>query len=213
MKRTVSRFFAEETRRERSVLRQFEDSLRSGDVQALSESIAPLDGITFGWKRAFQRAERFDGLSPNVKHAFLQAWLYFGDHIRQEVGRDLLLIRGLRVLLPSYEGPSMILYRAERFFNWKRRTYGPSWSSGREVADQFALTETYRTSQGGSVVLKVTAMPEHILCAPIQHDNGYGEDEYILDRRGLRGVTVVRRYSQLSHEDYYQQYVKPSNAT
>jgi hypothetical protein len=41
---------------------------------------------------------------------FLRLYIQ-GDHIRQETSDDLVLIEGLRVLLPAYAGPGIILYR------------------------------------------------------------------------------------------------------
>jgi hypothetical protein len=112
------------------------------------------------------------------------------------VNDDLVMIRALRVLLPRYDGTAQRLYRGETAYNRKRRTYGLSWSSKLDVADHYGKSGVYRSSVGGSVVLEVQANPDAIICAPLHHDNRYGEDEYLVDRRKLAGVKVLRRYPQ-----------------
>jgi hypothetical protein len=72
------------------------------------------------------------------RHSFLNVYLKYGDHIRQEVGDDLILISALRSLLPRYAGPAMTLYRGEGALNRKRRTYGLAWTSSRDVARSHA---------------------------------------------------------------------------
>lgn len=70
------------------------------------------------------------------------------------------------------------------------------------VALDFADNKTKRASIGGSVLLEVAASPDCIISAPIHHpDCGgdhFGEDEYLVDRRRIRSVTVLRRYPQVS---------------
>jgi hypothetical protein len=114
-----------------------------------------------------------------------------------EVGDDLLLIRALRVVLPPYRGPTVTLFRGDGARNCRRRTYGLSWTSELAVAEDFANRE-WRTTEGGSVVLETLAPPDAILCAPGLHDDRYGENEYLIDRRRLGRVTVLQRFPQLS---------------
>ena len=128
----------------------------------------------------------------------MRAWVGAGDHIRSEVDDDLILIRGLRRLLPSYRGPPRTFYRGESVYNWKRRTYGLSWSGQVDVARGFAESSyvgSYRYFEGGSVLVKVVARSHNMICAVT--DDHYVEEEYLLDRRGLKGVTAVQRYQQL----------------
>jgi hypothetical protein len=54
---------------------------------------------------------------------------------------------------------------------------------------------------GGSVLIQTLAPPDAIICAPYRLNNRYGENEYLVDRRRLDRVTVLLRFSQLSHEE------------
>jgi hypothetical protein len=139
-----------------------------------------------------------------MRRAWLAIYIRHGEHIRLEVGDDLLLIRALRVLLPPYRGPAVMLFRGDGARNCRRRTYGLSWTGERAVAEDFANRE-WRTTEGGSVVLQTLASPEAIICAPCLHDDGYGENEYLIDRRRLGGVTVLQRFPQLSPELFVMQ--------
>lgn len=93
------------------------------------------------------------------------------------------------------DGPALTLYRGESASNRRRRTYGLSWSREQGVADGFARG-IWQTFEGGSVLLETIVEPQTIICAPMLHDNGYGEDEYLVDRRVLGTVTVLARYPQ-----------------
>ena len=119
-----------------------------------------------------------------------------GDHVRQDVNNDLALADALRVLLPPHLGPAVTLYRGESAWNRRRRKYGLSWSATAEVARQYASSGTYRTFAGGAVLLETFARPEAIICAPLMHDDRYSEQEYLVDRRRLRAVMVLERYSR-----------------
>jgi hypothetical protein len=194
----IRELIREQNQRERRVLDSFEAALRSADLQAISDTFAAIEGVTFGWKRAFRRAAKLDGLPANVRSGFLRVWVRSGDHIRSEVDDDLILIRGLRRLLPLYRGARpLTLYRGDSVYNWKRRTYGLAWSGQSDVGREFAEQGPYRTFEGGSVVLRVVAPPQNIICTVTPPYDRYGEKEYLVDRCGLKGVTAVQRYPQV----------------
>lgn len=114
------------------------------------------------------------------------------------------MTRALRVLLPPYRGLAVTLFRGDGARNCRRRTYGLSWTSERAVAEDFAKRD-WRTTEGGSVVLQTLASPDAILCAPYLHDDRYGENEYLIDRRRLSCVTVLQRFPQLSPQQFVSQ--------
>lgn len=134
-------------------------------------------------------------VAPNIKDCFLSTWANWGDSLRCEVSNDLVLIRAIRAMLPAYHGPSMHLYRGDRFSDRCRSTYGLSWTASREVAEAFA--HDYRVWKGGSVLLETLAPPEAIICSLHQHMNDREEDEYLLDRRRLGSVRVIQRFTEL----------------
>ena len=116
-----------------------------------------------------------------------------------------------RVLLPSYKGPAIRLFRGSSANERRRRIYGLSWTPEIAVAERFARER--QVFDGGSVVLETLAPPDAIICAveyprpftqeeieklgvDVQITEYHEEREYVVDRRRLNGVTVVRRYAQ-----------------
>jgi hypothetical protein len=99
----------------------------------------------------------------------------------------------LRLLLPVYQGLGLRLFRGESFFNRRRRSHGLSWSDDSEVARSYAESGVCRTANGGSILLAVDAPAEAIICA---HAIRFGEREFLVDRRCLKGISVVGRYQQ-----------------
>jgi hypothetical protein len=189
-----------EAREERKIIAALVDATRRGDRGALAEHVGKIDHLYFGWRRVFQRLARLHRIKPDMRDAWLTIYVHYGDHIRLEVGKDLLLIRALRVLLPPYRGRAVTLYRGETFWNRCQRTYGVSWTNERDVAEGFA-NGYIPVSKGGSVLLQTRALPAAIICAPHRLNNRYGENEYLVDRPRLGRVTVLRRFSQLNHEE------------
>jgi hypothetical protein len=177
------------------------DAIRRGDRVALPEHIEQIDEYASrGWKRVFRGIAKLNRVNADMREAWLRIYVARGDHIRIKVEDDLLLIGALRILLPRYRGPAVTLYRGDSFWNRRRRTYGLSWTSEREVAESFANRD-WRTCEGGSVLLQTRAPPSAIICAPHLLDKGYGEHEYLVDRRRLGRVTVLQLFSQLSIEE------------
>jgi hypothetical protein len=187
------------SQKERLLLRQIETALRDGDAKTFVNSMTTIeDKVTFGLRRAFQRIGRVKVPVPkHFRQVFLRMWLSNGDSLRSDVDDDLVLTRALRVLLPAYKGPARTLYRGDGFRNRKGRTYGLAWSSSRSVAEHFAVDRA-KLYKEGTVLLVATVPPENIICNLGRRDNRYGENEYLVDRRGLVGVRVLRRYPFLA---------------
>src|SRR5579863_1088564 len=81
-----------------------------------------------GWKHAMRAIARVGSVARRTRAAFLLAYDLNGDHIRQEIGNDVALIKGLWVLLPRYKGPARRLYRGQGVIGPRKRSYGISWS-------------------------------------------------------------------------------------
>jgi hypothetical protein len=178
---------------------RFVEAVKAHDPEALIRSLEDVDH-TQAWKLVFKGCKKLADVSHEVRMAFLDVWVRHGVGLREEVNDDRLFVAGLRVLLPPYTGPALDLYRGDGFANRKYRTYGLSWSTDEGMADGFARG-VWRTTEGGSVLLRVNAQPDAIICDtrafPAYQDL---EHEVIVDPRKLRGVTVVRRYSQIELE-------------
>ncbi|QAU44197.1 hypothetical protein [Bradyrhizobium guangzhouense] len=125
----------------------------------------------------------------------LSAWIRWGDSWRNNVNNDVLLIDTLRNLLPPYRGGEVRLFRGDSAFNRRRRTYGMSWTVDRIVAESFAEGNA-SMYDGGTVVLETLAPSTAIICVPHDHiEHAYaGEVEYLVDRRRLGDVNLVKRY-------------------
>jgi len=190
-------------RRAKQAVQDFVEGAAAGDVHRMAKSFDELtagasDGG--GWVRAMGAVTRLGSVPTTTRDFFLSVFLDHGDSIRQEC-EDLVLANGLRVLLPTYSGAAVWLYRGESFHNRRRRTYGLSWTASADVARQFAESRFRRTGNGGTVLIATFAPPEAIICAPALLDNRYAEMEYVIDRRRLTSVIVIERFAQLSHDD------------
>jgi hypothetical protein len=175
-------------------LRDFRTALVTGNVELLSSAIQQIEAKGL-WRRAMLVAARLGTVPDVIRRSFLQAWLSSGDHIRQETSDDHALADGLRVLLPSYCGPGLTLYRGDSLYNRRRRTYGLSWTAERDCGAAFAQG-IWQTFDGGSVLLCTEAPAASVICVPHLLGDNYGEAEYLVDRRRLGRVWLLRRYPQ-----------------
>lgn len=194
----------QEQKQARDCVIDFLEGAIKGDLERMHRSTVRLEygaGFGYGWRCAFRRIAREGPVSNRARLLFLQVFLDMGDHIRQETGDDLTYLKGLRALLPTYDGPPVPLYRGEGAMNRRHRTYGPSWTADRDVARSFAITASAR-SRGGGVLLAAVVEPAAIIAAPAILDDRYGEHEYIVDRRFLSKVRVVERFPELTHEEF-----------
>ena len=163
---------AEERRLERSVVRDFAQAVRTGNAELCVQSIETLEErVPWRWPAVMRAVAKSPCASDEFRERLLALWVRCGDHMRQEVGNDLVLADGLRAMLPPYTGPAVTLYRGEGAQNRRRRTYGLSWSATAESARTFASSVMCRTSVGGSVLLETLAPTEAIICAPAALDN------------------------------------------
>jgi hypothetical protein len=121
------------------------------------------------------------------------------------------LCQALRILTPRYTGPELKLFRGASAGERRRGVYGVSWTSSLAAAQGFA--EDYQWHPEGSVILETMAPPAAIITAieyppPITEaekvEMGLAPDtkvversdecEYLVDRRHLGRVKVLRRY-------------------
>ena len=180
------------SRDRRAAIRSYIVALTNGDVTSLPQASQAI-GSFFAWRSTLLRVAKLSEINAAAQQWFAAWWVPSGDILRDDVNDDLILIRALWKLLPGYVGPPVTLYRGDSAMNRKHRTYGPSWSADLATADGFARGR-WLNFQGGSVVLKAKVQPDAILFAPALNGDEFGEQEYIVDRRRLSGVTVIARY-------------------
>ena len=210
---------AGELRRQRSAAKAaaqaFVRACQSGDVAALYAAVDLITETTGGWTAAMRAvARQVHTVGPAIREAFLHVWIeskmlpfYVDDH--------RALCEATRVLLAKYQGPVLRLYRGAVASERRHRTYGVAWTTDIAVAENFARQR--QEWDGGSVVLETLAPSEAIICAidypepftqeeiarlkrecpTAQITEFHEEREYVVDRRHLNAVTVVRRYAQL----------------
>jgi hypothetical protein len=193
--RALAARLAEMRRADRATVTQFVRAIEGDDRNAVAGMLESLD-TTGLWKPVMRKIATLFHVPPGMRRTWRSLWRHSGDHIRGEVGDDLLLIAALGKLLRPYRGPSLTLYRGELSDNRRRRTYGLSWSLSIDVADGFASSPGRRQADGGSVLLRAVVQPEAIICMIPKTDDIYGEAECLVDRRLLTRVDVLRRYPQ-----------------
>lgn len=183
-----------EEKRGRLAVRNFVDAARRADLDGMAACFRDLEGYGYikgaGWDSAMRELAKIEKLPALTQEYFAEVWNRKGDHIRGECHKHEALIIGLRRLLPAYQGKGGIqLYRGETAWNRRSRAYGISWTSDWMIAQSFA--EFKGTSHGGGVLLGVIASKEAIIAKMRVASR---EREYLVDRRFLRDVFVIKRF-------------------
>ncbi|CAO4151928.1 hypothetical protein [Methylorubrum extorquens] len=185
----------ETRRRERRIIAAFVSAADVGDTGSFGRALSKgLEFYILG--RCLSALMRLGRVHDAVRAEFAQSLKTYGDGFRQELRRDLDLVKALRLLLPPYQGDGAVIFRGDSALNRRRRTYGLSWTTDRSVAEDFAAGH-WRACDGGSVLLQANAPPQAILFAYQPDDDPYGEAEVMVDRRHLRDVRVIRRFEQI----------------
>jgi hypothetical protein len=208
-----------EERARRTAAADFVRACQAGDVDKFNETVDFINERTVGgWTTAIRKlAREIRVVSPDIQFAFQRVWIG-SKMLPRRVDDHPALCDAARVLLPKYRGPAVHLFRGAGALERRRRAYGMSWSTQIAAAERFA--EERRVMDGGSVLLETLAPPEAIISAivypepfteaeiaelearcpgeVIEEPSGYGaEGEYVLDRRLLGAVQVIRRLAPL----------------
>jgi len=150
------------------------------------------------WRAACLKIRRLPHSAPTeVAKGFHSVVTQRGHSIRESVGDDSVLLDALRILLPPYQGPPLLLYRGESTLRHRQRRHGFAWTGNVDIARMFASGLNATEPEGG-VLLRVKASSEAIIAAPSAHSIYLGENEYTVDRRQLTGIRVVARFPPLS---------------
>jgi hypothetical protein len=130
-----------------------------------------------------------------ILDGFHTLWTERGHRIREQLTDDSIVFDALRVLLPSYDGPGLLLYRGESWERHEKQAYGTAWSGRRDIAAMFA-SGLNAPKEGGGVLLSTVATASAIIAGPGRHSKFLGEEEYVVDRRQLGEVIVLERFPQ-----------------
>lgn len=199
----LAQHIAEMRKRNREAISSFIAAITNDDIEALISVLDRVEG-EMALVPAFRAVGRLQHVSARMQRTWRSLWCSWGDDLRSDINDDLVLATALRRLLPPYRGPDLVLFRGDSAWNRQRRTYGLSWSREEGVADDFARS-SWRTIQGGSVLLRAVVPADAIICTVPSANDRYGEKEVLVDRRGLGRVTALRRYTELSPHAFMQQ--------
>jgi hypothetical protein len=208
----IQRRIRAERRSERLHAKALVEACRRGDAARFYHLAYPYDEYPNFWPRALHAIVReISEVKPDIQDAFLKVWVQT-KMLGLRVDNNRTLCRALRVLTPGYKGEALRLFRGTGAGERRRAAYGVSWTSDLSAAEGFA--ESYRDWSGGSIVLETVAPPEAIISAveyppPITEAEKaelppnvkvveyHEEREYLVERRLLGPVKVLRRYPQL----------------
>lgn len=209
----MSDFLRFERREAKDAANEFLRACESGAVDALETAAHRIADTADGWLFTFRKLVNGGRpVSQQIQGAFQQFWIQ-SKGLPRRVGNHRVLCDAVRILLPPYHGPGLHLYRGTNAAERRRRTYGLSWSDDLGSAELFA--RRYSEADDG-IVLGTLAPPDAIVAAirypkPFDaveieqlkrdHPNAviheyHHEHEYVVDRRHLNSVRVVRRISQ-----------------
>jgi hypothetical protein len=202
-----------ERRAAKNAAQIFTRACQTGDVETFYVAVDQINLVVGGWLLAMRKVVReVRVVSPGIQAAFHRVWTE-SKMLSLDVGNHRVLCGAARLLLPKYSGPAVRLFRGAAAVEAQRRTYGLAWSTDVKVAEKFALGR--RVMDSGSVLLETLAAPEAIISeinsTPRREikklrrmypdrvfEENYNEHEYVVDRRYLNAVSVVRRYEQSS---------------
>jgi hypothetical protein len=137
---------------------------QNGDVTRLYEAVDLINSASgSGWTVTIRKCAREVRTgNPKIQSAFLSVWIK-SKMLPLLVDDHRALCDAARVLLPSYQGPPVRLFRGAGAAERRRRIYGVSWSADVAVAERFALER--QVMDGGSVLLETLAPSMGIICA------------------------------------------------
>jgi hypothetical protein len=172
-------------------------AITDNDWPAAKSSFAKIE-VEGLWRHACLKIRCLrHGAPPDVAHGFHSDWTERGHSIREMVADDPVLLDALRILLPPYEGPDLLLYRGESARRHRQKRHGFAWTDRVDVARMFASGLNATEPEGG-VLLSAMASSEAVIASPSPHSIYLGEYEYVVDRRRLTEISVVARFPPLS---------------
>jgi hypothetical protein len=145
---------------------------------------------------AFATLADMKNFSGKAQAAFLSIWIECGHHIRREVADDIVLLDALRRLLPTYDGPTVRLYRGEPWKDFSVQRHGICWSSDQQAATIYARGLNAMPGGGGVLIETIAATDAVISQAATTGVCGW-EFEYVVDRRRLEEIRVLAKFPEV----------------
>ena len=168
----------------RKLARQFVLASGTNQIENFLDLCLAIDSWD-GWEVAFRAIVRSSTpVRDEIKQCFARVYIEHAAGIRITLPDDILFIKACWQLMPTYQGPSMTLYRGESASNRRCRRYGLSWSSSAETARGFADGSLGKARNlDDTVVLKAIVAPEGF-CVPF-----------------MRSIPILRKWSFSSIDD------------
>jgi hypothetical protein len=162
---------------------EYNSLLQSPDVERHREE----------WRKFFEDLLACPPEDGAIADRFHTKWHESHHRIRELVADDDLMIEVMRVWLPRYDGPSLVLYRGENIDRFEIGRIGTAWSSKEETARMFAAG--LNAVRKGGVILRIDAPADAIIAGPSAHSAKWlMESEYTVDIRRLGGIVELRRF-------------------
>jgi hypothetical protein len=157
----------------------------------VGENVYGIEGAT--WKSAFEYIDINIADMHLERMGAHQIWIESGGHLRRKIRDDSLILSVLRKVLPSYQGPGLVLYRGECKFLYEQGKIGFCWSPEIEVAELFG--RGLNALESGGVVLKAYAPTAAVISGPNDHSANYlRENEFTCDPTLLEGMELLSSF-------------------
>ena len=165
------------------------DAFRGEDWQAVKSAIQGIESADV-WREVLYELCLLSYVHDSIQEGFHTEWTIRGHRIREQAADDALLLKALHVLLPTYRGSELTLFRGESASRYNGCAMGFAWTTSEDTARMFARGLNAMHA-GGGVLLSTHAPSEAIIAGPSKHSAYLQENEYVVDWRALRQIDLV----------------------
>ncbi|EFH5794202.1 hypothetical protein ABGD77_004372 [Escherichia coli] len=144
------------------------------------------------WVEFIKSIDNANPISIAMKNSFHSQWVESGAFIREKINDDSILLKLLTLLLPTYDGDSLVLYRGENKDRFDKGLIGFCWTTDISVAEKFGRGLNAYKSPG--LLLRAEAPACSILAGPNAHSRYLGENEFTVNPSRLSNITVIETY-------------------
>ncbi len=144
------------------------------------------------WVEFVKSIDNAEPASIAMKNSFHSQWVVSGAFIREKINNDSILLKLLTLLLPTYDGGSLELYRGENKARFDKGRIGFCWTTDIAVAKMFGSGLNAYKSPG--LLLRAEAPAFSILSGPNAHSRYLGENEFTVNPSLLACITVIETY-------------------
>jgi hypothetical protein len=141
------------------------------------------------WTELVKSLSNAEPASIAMKDSFHSQWVESGAFIRESINNDLILIKLLTLLLPPYDGDSLVLYRGENKTRFDEGRIGFCWTQDLSIAEMFGSGLNAYKSPG--LLLRAEVPACSILAGPNEHSRYLGENEFTVNPSLLSNITVL----------------------